>query len=158
LPELIKDLSNSSIRPHPGLCYRDNGRRVVIDQNGSAEVPMDEVPPPTYDEFFKRLDTSSSCAEIVPHLVIPFASARGCWWGAKKHCTFCGLNGSSMAFRSKSPALVVEELLALARKHGHLNFHAVDNIIDMRYFADLLPKLRAAGYDFRLFYETKANL
>jgi len=116
------------------------------------------VPLPTYDEFFKRLRTSSSRAELVQHLAIPFESARGCWWGARKHCTFCGLNGSSMAFRSKSPSLVIEELLAMARKHGHLNFHAVDNIIDMRYFGNLLPQLRAAGYDFRLFYETKANL
>ena len=33
----------------------------------------------------------------------PFESARGCWWGAKHHCTFCGLNGSTMRFRA-SPA------------------------------------------------------
>ena len=28
----------------------------------------------------------------------------------------------------------------------------------MRYFGDLLPKLRETGYNFRLFFETKANL
>jgi ribosomal peptide maturation radical SAM protein 1 len=157
LPQLIKDLSTGGIRPQPGLCYRENGQRLVVDQKG-GDIPMDEVPLPNYDEFFERLSQSGSRAEILPHLVIPFESARGCWWGAKKHCTFCGLNGSSMAFRSKSPSLVVEELLALARKYGQLNFMAVDNIMDMSYLRDLLPKLRDSGYDFTLFYEAKANL
>jgi len=63
-----------------------------------------------------------------------------------------------MAFRSKSPDLVVEMLMNLARSYGQLDFDAVDNIIDMRYFSDLLPKLRDAPYDFKLFYETKSNL
>jgi ribosomal peptide maturation radical SAM protein 1 len=157
LPQLIKDLSTGGVRAQPGLCYRENGQRVVIDQEGS-DIPMDEVPLPNYDEFFDRLGRSDSRAEIRPHLIIPFESARGCWWGAKKHCTFCGLNGSSMAFRSKSPELLIDELVALARKYSQLNFYAVDNIIDMRYFRDVLPRLRDTGYDFTLFYETKANL
>ena len=159
LPELIRNLfDGGTIRPQPGLCFRSGGQRVVIDNDGRVSVPMEEVPVPNYDEYFERLQNSPLRAEILPHLTIPFESARGCWWGAKKHCTFCGLNGSTMAFRSKSPEHVVEMLVALARKYGRLEFAAVDNIIDMRYFDALLPKLADAGYDFTLFYETKANL
>jgi len=157
LPKLIKDIYSGGVSAQPGLCYRENGERIVIDQE-SSDIPMDEVPLPNYDEFFERLSRSNTCAEIRPHLIIPFESARGCWWGAKKHCTFCGLNGSSMAFRSKSPDVVVDELVALARKYGQLNFYGVDNIIDMRYLRDVLPRLRDTGYDFTIFYETKANL
>ncbi|MBA2524596.1 MAG: RiPP maturation radical SAM protein 1 [Pyrinomonadaceae bacterium] len=159
LPELVRDLlAGGGIRPQPGLCYREGERRVVIAQGEGAEVAMDEIPMPIYDEYFERLQQNAAQAQILPHLSIPFESARGCWWGAKAHCTFCGLNGSAMAFRSKSPGLVVGELVALARKHGRLDFNAVDNIIDMRYFSDFLPQVRDAGYDFKLFYETKANL
>lgn len=159
LPELLHDIfSGSGIRPQPGLCYWQGERRMVVDQEGGADIPMDEVPLPDYDEYFELLDRSSSSEEILPNLSIPFESARGCWWGAKAHCTFCGLNGSSMAFRSKSAARVVEDLMALARKHRNLNFNAVDNIIAMPYFRELLPKLRDAGFDFSLFYETKSNL
>ncbi len=159
LPELVRDLfPGQTIRPQPGLCFRRGEQRVVIEPEGGAVVPMDEVPSPDYDEYFERLQQSPSRREILPHLTIPFESARGCWWGAKKHCTFCGLNGATMAFRRKNPDLVVEMLTTLARSYGRLEFDAVDNIIDMRYFGDLLPKLRDAGYDFRLFYETKANL
>ena len=34
-------------------------------------------------------------------------TARGCWWGERQHCTFCGLNGATMAFRSKTPERVL---------------------------------------------------
>ena len=158
LPQLVSDLLGEGVRPQPGLCYREGERRVVIAQGEASEVAMDEIPMPTYDEYFERLRQNAAQAQILPHLSIPFESARGCWWGAKAHCTFCGLNGSSMAFRSKSPELVAKELVNLARKHGRLDFNAVDNIIDMRYFRDFLPLVRDAGYDFKLFYETKANL
>ncbi len=159
LPELVRDVfSGSAIRPQPGLCYWEGERRVVVAQVGGAEIPMDEVPLPDYDEYFARLDQSSLSAEILPNLGVPFESARGCWWGAKLHCTFCGLNGSSMPFRCKSADRVVEDLMTLARKHKQLNFNAVDNIIAMPYFRELLPKLRDSGYDFKLFYETKSNL
>ncbi len=159
LPELVRDVfAGRPVRPQPGLCFRNGERRVAVDQVGGNEVPMDEVPLPDYDEYFERLDQSSSREEILPNLCIPFESARGCWWGAKLHCTFCGLNGSSMPFRSKSPTRVIEELMTLARKHRQLQFNAVDNIISMSYFREVLPKLRDAGYDFSLFYETKSNL
>ena len=159
LPELIRNLfDGGTLRPQPGLCFRSGGQRVVSESDGRVSVPMEEVPVPNYDEYFERLQRSPLRAEILPHLTIPFESARGCWWGAKKHCTFCGLNGSTMAFRSKSPELVVEMLVTLAQKYGRLDFAAVDNIIDMRYFDELLPKLRDTGHDFSLFYETKANL
>src|SRR5262249_32396651 len=38
------------------------------------------------------------------------------------------------------------------------NFQAVDNIIEMSYFRDLLPALRDSGLDIKLFFETKSNL
>jgi radical SAM superfamily enzyme YgiQ (UPF0313 family) len=40
-------------------------------------------------------------------------TARGCWWGAKHHCTFCGLNQNDMAFRAKSPQCAMDELVHL---------------------------------------------
>jgi ribosomal peptide maturation radical SAM protein 1 len=159
LPEVVRDVfASRPVRSQPGLCFREHEHRIVVPQDGGNEVPMDEVPLPDYEEYFERLDRSGSREEILPSVCVPFESARGCWWGAKLHCTFCGLNGSSMPFRSKSPARVVEDLVALARKHRQLNFNAVDNIIAMPYFREVLPKLKDAGYDFTLFYETKSNL
>lgn len=159
LPELVRDVfAGRAIRQQPGLCYREGGRRFVVAQEGAAEVRMDELPIPDYDEYFERLAQSNIKPEVLRTLTIPFESARGCWWGAKAHCTFCGLNGMSMPFRSKGPTRLISELITLARKYGQLDFHAVDNIIAMPYFRDVLPQLRDTGYDFKLIYETKSNL
>lgn len=159
LPSLMRQLCDGRpVRPQAGLCYRESGRSIAIDQNGADPVPMDEVPLPDFDEYFARVEEASFYAELMPEIRLLYESARGCWWGAKAHCTFCGLNGTSMAFRSKSPERVVEDLTALAQKYGRLDFQIVDNIIDLHYLQDVLPKLRDAGYDLGLFYETKANL
>jgi ribosomal peptide maturation radical SAM protein 1 len=85
-------------------------------------------------------------------------TSRGCWWGAVSHCTFCGLNGNSMAFRSKSAARVVAEIRELERRHAIVRFETVDNILDMAYFRSTLPLLAADGVERQLFYEVKANL
>ena len=41
-------------------------------------------------------------------------TSRGCWWGERMHCTFCGLNGATMAYRSKSAPRALAELTHLA--------------------------------------------
>ena len=57
---------------------------------------------------------------ISPSLLIE--SARGCWWGAKQHCTFCGLNGETMTFRAKSAPRVLAELERQMRALRHHAF------------------------------------
>ena len=159
LPELARDLfTGGAIRPRPGLCYRDGDRAVVVESAEGMTVPMDEVPTPTFDEYFDRLRRTSFSTEILPDLRLLYESARGCWWGAKSHCTFCGLIGPSMTFRSKSPDRVMDEITTLARRYQWLDFQIVDNIIDLGYLRELLPRLRDSGYDLRIFYETKSNL
>jgi ribosomal peptide maturation radical SAM protein 1 len=63
-----------------------------------------------------------------------------------------------MRFRSKSAARARDEMIALAQRYKTLEFQVVDNIIELRYIRELLPHLRDTGWDWRLFYETKANL
>lgn len=158
-PEVVLDvLAGRSVHPHPGLCYRVDGRSVVVPQVNKPQVPMDEVPTPTYEEFFERLERSPLRAELWPEVAILFESSRGCWWGAKSHCTFCGENGSLMPFRRKPAARVVDEILGFAAQYKILDFVAVDEIIDLGHIRDLLPQVSAAGCDLEIFYETKANL
>jgi ribosomal peptide maturation radical SAM protein 1 len=159
LPGLVADLvAGAPPRPRPGLCYRDGGRSIVVPGAPEQAVALDDNPLPAFEEYFERLAKTGFAAELAPDVQLVYESARGCWWGAKSHCTFCGLNGSSMAFRSKSPAHVVDELTTLARRYGRLSFQVVDNILDHRYFGEVLPRLRDAGHDLSLFYELKANL
>ena len=117
---------------------------------------LDSLPTPRFDDYFKTLDQSPLKSRIVPAL--PLETSRGCWWGDKHQCTFCGLNGSSLAYRSKSADRVIEEIEAHLEHHGITNFEVVDNILDMRYFTTLLPRLAEDERPWRFFYEVKANL
>ncbi len=117
---------------------------------------MDALPTPDYDHYFQTLRASTLSNLIEPGLLAE--SSRGCWWGEKSHCTFCGLNGSGMKYRSKSADRVVAELSELARRYGIRGIQFVDNILDMSFFRTVLPKLAAAEEKYALFYETKSNL
>lgn len=137
----------------PGVLTRATALAVACRPE-RVRVEMDAVPLPTFDEYFARLGPEA--AELTVHL--PFETARGCWWGAKSHCTFCGLNGTSMSFRSQTADRVLGGLHSLAAKHNVARFAAVDNILDHKYFRNLMPSLAAQGAPYRLFFETKANL
>ena len=159
LPELLKALqSGSDPALVPGvICRRDGEVTPMLSRPLTQR--MDASPIPDYHEYFARLDALAILPASKRRAVrVPFEGARGCWWGAKHHCTFCGLNGSSMTFRSKSPDKVIGELAELARRHGAFNFFAVDNIVDTGYFKSFFPALRAAGSDYEFFFEVKSNL
>jgi len=117
---------------------------------------MDSLPIPDFADFFDQWSALDALADEPPRLL--FESARGCWWGALRHCTFCGLNGEAMSFRSKSADRAVAELCELASRHPGLDIYAVDNIIDRSYFDTFLPRLAASSCDARIFYEVKSNL
>ena len=64
-----------------------------------------------------------------------------------------------MTFRSKTPARALEaELRTLRERHGVSRVMFVDDILDMRYFRTLLPRLAVQEPRFELFWEVKANL
>lgn len=120
---------------------------------------LDDLPAPDYDEHFEHAEALGLLPRVGHRTVwLPVETARGCWWGAKHHCTFCGLNGTSMGFRSKSADTVGRELAALARRYRTFRFEAVDNILDLGYLTTLLPALVAADTNYEMFYEVKANL
>ncbi|HKT51392.1 MAG TPA: RiPP maturation radical SAM C-methyltransferase, partial [Candidatus Angelobacter sp.] len=117
---------------------------------------LDKLPTPNYDHYFDALRNSPLSTLVRPGLLAE--SSRGCWWGEKSHCTFCGLNGTGMAYRSKSAPRVLDELKELSDRYGIRSVQFVDNILDMSFFKTVLPHLAQAEPKYALFYETKANL
>ncbi|HID08211.1 MAG TPA: RiPP maturation radical SAM protein 1, partial [Armatimonadetes bacterium] len=118
---------------------------------------LDALPLPDYDSYFKTLSRCPSVAAKA-QVALTAESSRGCWWGHKKGCTFCGLNGQGGAYASKTPQRFRSELHTLSKRYGSTLFSITDNIIDKRYFDTLLPMLADDGAPYRLFYETKSNL
>jgi ribosomal peptide maturation radical SAM protein 1 len=128
----------------------------LLNQFPSAEKSpnLDDLPYPDYDDFFEqRAETKFDFGRQVL-----FESSRGCWWGERSHCTFCGISNEIMPYRSKSPQRAFEEISFLSEKYKSRKVHVVDCILDLKYFKDFLPKLAERNEKLDIFYEVKANL
>ena len=146
--------------PHGFICQRNN--ELLLSQNNvSAKPPrgyiedMAQVGTPIYDSYFNTINKLELTENIQPGLLAE--TSRGCWWGAKKHCTFCGLNGLSMTHRSKSSSAVLAEFKELHQKYKINKLEIVDNILPMEYMKTVLPAL-SKEKKYNIFYETKSNL
>lgn len=158
-PRLLEALaSGAGLSGVPGIAYRADGEVQVTPRLPPLDR-LDDLPVPDYAEYFQ----SAEDLGIIPRdstrkIWLPIETARGCWWGEKHHCTFCGLNASTMRFRSKSPQRVIDELAGQARRYRSFHFEAVDNILDMAYMKTLIPQLAASEWGYEIFFEVKANL
>ncbi len=142
----------------PGVLVRNNGA-VNAGPPGVPLEDLDALPIPDFAEYFVRAEELGLLPRSTARAVdIPFESSRGCWWAEKATCRFCGLNGSTKAYRSKSPSRVLEELKTLARRHHSLAFNASDNILNTDYLRSVIAPLAASDSDYWIFYEVKANL
>jgi ribosomal peptide maturation radical SAM protein 1 len=120
---------------------------------------MRTVSAPDYSDYFaalRPLQAAGTLPDWLPRYVT-MENSRGCWWGAKHHCTFCGLNKDGMGFRSKPAERVQRELAEVAGLGVDLVWNT-DNIMPLGYFTDLLPALAKTGPHLQLFYEVKSNL
>jgi ribosomal peptide maturation radical SAM protein 1 len=141
----------------PGFAIRTRSPTEAIAVSPMAEpIRLDDYPVPNFDEYFKQLGRSPLAFEVSPWLQIE--ASRGCWWGQKSHCTFCGLNGATMTYRSKSPARVLRELIYQTGRHHVNHMFWVDNILDMKYFKDVIPYLACTFPKRQHFVEVKSNL
>src|SRR5205807_2712800 len=115
-----------------------------------------ETPTTDFDEYFyARKESGYENSKGAREPLLSIEAARGCWWGEKNHCTFCGLNRSGMEFRAKDADKVIEQLEELVRRYGQFHFNAIDNIMAPEYLENLFGKLAAANTDIRLHYEIR---
>jgi ribosomal peptide maturation radical SAM protein 1 len=120
------------------------------------EMSIDTLIELDYDEFLRRFDDYFANTDLKP--ILPFETSRGCWWGERAHCTFCGLNAATMNYRAMKPELAIEQFNALFRFSGKASmFQAVDNILPKSYLEEVLPFLEPPA-NAQIFYEVKADL
>lgn len=122
-------------------------------------VQMNDVPTPNYDDFYSdvaRLASEESIDVEVNRL--PVENSRGCWWGATKHCVFCGIKDEDLVFRAADATRVIESLDRLHERYGVTSFRFSDYILPHSYYSTLLPELIARGSPYTLTAEMKANI
>ncbi len=155
--ELLKFLNGEKDRPDiPGVCYRGPSGESVSDRNQSHPVPLKDTPQPRFTAYRIQLDACSIRKFIQTKAVVE--TSRGCWWGEKQHCAFCGLNGEVMQYRAKPMERVVQDINAAVSDCVSLDVFTVDNILDFRFASSLLPQLIQIPYDCSLHFEIKSNI
>jgi len=142
----------------PGITWRDDSSVVRVNPRPAPAV-LDDSPPPDYDGYEAEWRQSAWKA-VEPRLFLELS--RGCWWGQKHLCTFCGLNADYLDFRAKSPERATREIRQLHERYPFATrLAATDNILAMRYIDTVLPRLvplADAPRPLRLFFEVKSNL
>ncbi len=147
-----------------GILYRDGSGAV---QHGPAYQPVSRevftaLPDPDFDDFFEFAAKMGihEDPQWRENVTLPFEGSRGCWWGSKSQCTFCGLNGCSMAYRFKTGEQIYKTLSACIEKHHIFNFLATDTAMCREQFETLLPSLAQSPFrkQLRLSGEVRATI
>lgn len=138
-----------------GIHWRSPDGAIVSNASGGLLEARRQRPALRFDAYFARLDRLGLRGQI--DVWLPFESSRGCWYGQKNQCTFCGLH-EIMAYRSWTWESVLAELEAWEQRYGVRQFFSVDLIMPREYLTTLLPEITRRGHDWSMFYEIKANL
>src|SRR5207249_728698 len=142
-PQIVKRIFNGqSVSDLPGVYTKENAEAAFsrgVFPSAPQVTDMDSLPVPDYSDFFEAHRNSTLDPRFERQIL--FETARGCWWGERSHCTFCGLSSETMPYRSKSAHRALNELQMLNERYPGSTVTVVDNIIDMKYFKDLVPAL-----------------
>ncbi|MGD2091095.1 MAG: RiPP maturation radical SAM C-methyltransferase [Candidatus Aminicenantes bacterium] len=123
---------------------------------GADVTDLDHTPLPDYRNYIEQREKLHPQWPLDKYrYMIPFESSRGCWHGK---CTFCGLNGQKNLFRCKSPDVIIQNLKALVNKNHMNEILMSDNMMPLRYFDTLIPRLSTEIPSIKIVYEMKADL
>jgi ribosomal peptide maturation radical SAM protein 1 len=157
-PVLVKHILSGAPPPNlPGLISRDkDGSSVPIGVTTQPVKDLDSLPYPDFDDYFEQMKQNGFNLKDVSWLVAE--TSRGCWYGQRQQCRFCGLCGETTAFRSKSPECILEEISHLTQRHKLNQVQFADNIMDIRFLDTLIPMIIERGDEWSLLYDVKVNL
>jgi ribosomal peptide maturation radical SAM protein 1 len=130
------------------------------DSTGSANFlkneDMERLPYPDYDDFFQQMKAFREMR--IKDIKIPFEMTRGCAWGARHRCSFCGIDGASYATRRKSAERVINELEMLIDRYPAKRYLGVDSLTEGERYHTILPWLSRNVKDRDFFFETSGAL
>src|SRR5262249_55829097 len=131
------------------IAERTRGQAIIGEELGlNEDIDLD------YDDFVEFIRNKYPNSDI--KLTIPFETSRGCWWGERAHCSFCGLNGMTMNYRAMESERAVKLISSLFRYSSvAARLESVDNILPKKYLDSVFPHLQTPASMY-LFYEVKA--
>lgn len=139
-------------------CYAEQqlpSERIIT---GTPFFELEALPVMNYESYFTQLRAFLG-DEAPKETGVWYETSRGCWWGQKHKCTFCGQSEETLQFRQKSAEKVLNELRLLGQRYPEAVVVMADNIMPRSYHKELLPILaEKKDYPRIHFYYVKANL
>jgi ribosomal peptide maturation radical SAM protein 1 len=156
-PEFVDRVARGeAVDDLPGIVTRGPGEAIVKGPAGDPVEDLDALPYPDFDDFL-RARAVAGLDRWFPR-VLPLESSRGCWWGAKNHCTFCGLNALGMAYRVKDWERFRAEVEHVVARYDTRFLFMADNILSMKYYDEYMRWARDRRLGVEFFFEIKANV
>jgi len=158
-PKIIRRIrSDESLEDVPGCIYRFE-KKILSSRDCELNTSLDLIPEPDYQVYFSQREASPYNAF---ERIVLFESSRGCWWGEKHHCKFCGILAVDSKYRIKSIDRVVQHIENLENRFSPDLLYSTDSILSMQHLRSVLPKLstlrREGKLKAELFFEVKSNL
>jgi ribosomal peptide maturation radical SAM protein 1 len=141
----------------PGCVLRRGGTVVSVPE---APVSDTFLRHPNID-YSSYIDQRTRSQYPDRPLVVLLETSRGCWWGEKHHCTFCGIRNVDFPYRVRSAPDAVARIVELYDRYKPTLVYCTDSIAPVNYGDEVWPALadaRQEGRDWKIFYETKSNL
>ncbi len=152
--QLLEGRSLSQLGLIPGVSTRNH-----LSSNDLWQVDdLDQLPCPSYDDYFRELELLPPQMRFFPRL--PIEGSRGCWYrkraGGLKGCAFCNLNLQWQGYRSKDPQKICHEIEELISKYSQLSFSFMDNLIPTK-MRQVFKRLASLDTQLRFFCEIRAE-
>lgn len=152
-------IGERAIETVPNISYFDEGCKLQWSTQQKLRVNLNDSPTPDYDDYFHQRNRVRDTQNIELCVAeIPVESSRGCWWGERSHCAFCGTDNETLRYREKFGDVTIRQMDELNARYGIKNFRFSDYIMPRTSLSDLLPKLAKRGAPYILHFETKSNL
>ncbi|MFI5021530.1 MAG: RiPP maturation radical SAM C-methyltransferase [Alphaproteobacteria bacterium] len=115
---------------------------------------LEQLDIPDYSDFLQQF-----LPEERNDIFLYFETSRGCWWGAKHRCKFCGISYDGMAFRAKSAQKAAYQLCEIRRRYPEYKlFYGCDSVFPNAYFDEFFRELAKGEFDGSIFYQIKPTL
>ena len=162
-PQFLQQLlagAPEGIHRIPGVLTAENCRDPRYVQAVGRDRDINDFFTPDYSGFVEAFSANQDRlgGPETAKPILFFETSRGCWWGQRSHCTFCGLNGLGMDYRAMAPEKAREQFDWLfGFSPWCVEFVCTDNIMPKSY-----PKEVFAEFDtpegVSLFYEIKVPM
>jgi len=127
----------------PSIGYRNGVGKIRKTPRGPLETPHIR---PSYREYVEVYSRFEASLGRPPFLYVE--GSRGCWWGERSHCQFCGIHADGIHYRESPAAETFRQLLDTAADCRASTIAMSDSIMSRTHMNELLPMLENARHEY----------